>query len=282
MKTPLVLPYERKDEFKQKYGKNLWWNAKEKAWTWVGDRDVPEDLKRFVARTFYMPPANGPRLTIELIPETCWFSNIRNHVSHEGWKFISKQVFAGAHYRCQICGGQGDQWPVECHEIFEFDDRTHTQKLVGLVALCPACHNAKHFGLAQMKGQEQAALDQLEKVNRWTQDEFDLYIDEVFSDWRRRSEHKWNIDLSFLKENFGIEVKGESAQNRAVRRVAAYEVIKQHGETSSEFLKNEEIFISDSKEAGVKASVAEPVQVPAEAGKKGFLNMLKGLFRRGH
>jgi hypothetical protein len=34
MKTPLVLPYERKDEFKQKYGKNLWWNAKEKAWTW--------------------------------------------------------------------------------------------------------------------------------------------------------------------------------------------------------------------------------------------------------
>jgi hypothetical protein len=54
MKTPLVLPYERKDEFRQKYGKNLWWNAKEKAWTWVGDRDVPEDLKRFVARTFYM------------------------------------------------------------------------------------------------------------------------------------------------------------------------------------------------------------------------------------
>ena len=83
MKTPLVLPYERKDEFRQKYGKNLWWNAKEKAWTWVGDRDVPEDLKRFVARTFYMPPANGPRLTIELIPETCWFSNIRNHVDRE-------------------------------------------------------------------------------------------------------------------------------------------------------------------------------------------------------
>jgi len=24
-----------------------------------------------------------------------------------------------------------------------------------------------------------------------------LYIDEVLSEWRRRSEHKWNIDLSF-------------------------------------------------------------------------------------
>ena len=57
--------------------------------------------------------------------------------------------------------------------------------------------------------------------------------------------------------NFGIEVKGESAQNRAVRGVAAYEVIKQHRETSSEFLKNKEIFISDSEEAGVKASAAE-------------------------
>jgi hypothetical protein len=85
-----------------------------------------------------------------------------------------------------------------------------------------------------------------------------------------------------LKENFGIEVKGESAQNRAVRGVAAYELIKQHGETSSEFLKNEEIFISDSKEAGVKASAAEPAQVPADARKKEFLDMLKGLFRRGH
>jgi hypothetical protein len=82
--------------------------------------------------------------------------------------------------------------------------------------------------------------------------------------------------------NFGIEVKGESAQNRAVRGVAAYEMIKQHGKTSSEFLKNEEIFISDSKEAGVKASVAEPGQVPADTRKKGFLDRLKGLFRWVH
>jgi len=73
-----------------------------------------------------------------------------------------------------------------------------------------------------------------------------------------------------LEGKFRHRGKGESAQNRAVKGVAAYEVIKQHRETSPEFLKNEEIFISDSKEAGVKASVAGSGQVPADTRKKVF------------
>jgi hypothetical protein len=47
-------------------------------------------------------------------------------------------------------------------------------------------------------------------------------------------------------------------------------VIKQHREMSPEFLKNEKIFIPDTKEAGVKASVAGPGQVPADTRKKVF------------
>jgi hypothetical protein len=131
MKTPLVLLYDRKDEFKRRYGKNLWWNASDRVWTWVGQKEVPEELKQFVARSYYTPRATGPRLEIELIPKTCWFSNIRNHVSPEGWKFISRQVFAGAGNRCQICGGRGDKWPVECHEVWEFNWQANVQALVG-------------------------------------------------------------------------------------------------------------------------------------------------------
>jgi hypothetical protein len=51
MKMVLALPYERKDEFKQKYGKLLRWNPEDKVWTWVGREGLPEDLKEFLARS---------------------------------------------------------------------------------------------------------------------------------------------------------------------------------------------------------------------------------------
>ena len=49
MKMVLALPYERKDEFKQKYGKTLRWNAEDKVWAWIGREGLPEDLKEFLA-----------------------------------------------------------------------------------------------------------------------------------------------------------------------------------------------------------------------------------------
>jgi hypothetical protein len=170
MKVVLALPYERKDEFKQKYGKMLRWNPEDKVWSWIGGKGLPEELKEFLARSYYTPPVSGgPRLTIELVPKTCWFSNVRNHVSNEEWKAISRQVSCGALNRCQICGGRSPIGArVECHEVFLYDEQTRTQKLVSLVALCRPCHSVKHIGRTQMEGHEPEALVQLATVNGWT------------------------------------------------------------------------------------------------------------------
>lgn len=38
--------------------------------------------------------------------------------------------------------------PVECHEVWDYDDDRKIQRLERRVALCPACHEVKHAGLA--------------------------------------------------------------------------------------------------------------------------------------
>lgn len=59
---------------------------------------------------------SSPRLSIVLVPQTCWFSNVRSHVSKEDWIRIRKETAAQAHHQCEICGGRGPEWPVECQK----------------------------------------------------------------------------------------------------------------------------------------------------------------------
>jgi hypothetical protein len=54
--------------------------------------------------------------------------------------------------RCEICGGRGPEHPVECHERWRYNDLIRTQTLVRMIALCPACHQVKHVGLANVRG----------------------------------------------------------------------------------------------------------------------------------
>ena len=148
-------------------------------------------------------------LTIELIPKTSWYKNVRSNVSKEEWERLKKITFNRAGYKCEICGRRGNRWPVECHEIFAYDDEQHIQKLVKLMALCPACHEVKHIGLAGLRGKGDAARTHLAKVNGWSLEEANIYIEWCFEIWHRRSCHRWNLDLSYL-EQFGISVEDRS------------------------------------------------------------------------
>lgn len=145
-------------------------------------------------------------LTIELVPQTSWYKNVRSNVSKEEWEKLKKITFSRAGYKCEICGGRGVRWPVECHEIFTYDDENHIQKLVRLMALCPACHEVKHIGLAGLRGVGDLAKAHLAKVNNWSIEDAELYIEGCFELWHRRSCHQWKLDLSLL-EKFRISTK---------------------------------------------------------------------------
>lgn len=140
------------------------------------------------------------KLTIELVPKTSWYDNVRSHVSKEVWDKLRNEVYFQASYKCEICGGKGHKWPVECHEVWEYDDINHVQKLVRLIALCPNCHKVKHVGLARLQGDNEIVIEQLMKVNEMFRDEAEEYIYQAFKIWQERSKHNWTVDISYLKE----------------------------------------------------------------------------------
>jgi len=148
-----------------------------------------------------------PKLTIEFVPTTCWFSNVRDHVSAAVWKKITAVVAEKAGSRCEICDGRGHRHPVECHEVWFYDDKTLTQKLVRLIALCPSCHEVKHIGLTKKRGRLKKALEHMAKVNQWHITRAEIYRKNVFALWRRRSLFAWKLDLSYLNETFGIQIE---------------------------------------------------------------------------
>ena len=139
-----------------------------------------------------------PKLTVELVPKSCHFSNLRSNLSKKDWDLLRAKSYQQAGHRCEVCGGQGGRHPVECHEVWEYDDEAHRQVLVWLMALCPTCHKAKHMWLAREKGWAWLAERQLCRVNGWTEDEMTLYLEEAFAVYERRSAHEWELDISWL------------------------------------------------------------------------------------
>ncbi len=139
-----------------------------------------------------------PKLAVELVPSTAWGDNLRSILTKDMWDTLRKRVYKKARYRCEICNGKGPKWPVECHEKWNYDDTNHTQTLLGLIALCPACHSVKHLGFAHIQGKGIEAREHLATVNKWSQSRTSQYIGLVFKQWEERSNHEWNLNLDWL------------------------------------------------------------------------------------
>lgn len=144
-------------------------------------------------------------LTLDLVPSTSFYNNVRAIVSKKQWDTIRSKVFTQAYNVCEICGGIGHKHPVECHEIWNYDDKKLIQKLVGMISLCPKCHTVKHFGLAEIQGKRNLALNHLMKINNLNKVQAEKYISEQFVIWAKRSKYKWTLDISLLND-YGIDI----------------------------------------------------------------------------
>ena len=88
------------------------------------------------------------KLGINLIPKSSWYKNLRSEFSKKRWDVLRKECYKKANYICEACGGKGDKWPVECHEVWDFS-KIGIQKLIRLIALCPLCHKCQHPGCTE-------------------------------------------------------------------------------------------------------------------------------------
>ena len=142
------------------------------------------------------------RLKIELVPRSCWYSNLRKVLPKEEWDKIRKETYRKANYKCEICGAGNQR--INCHEIWDYNDKKCIQKLKGFQALCNDCHWIKHFGLAQIKADE-GELDiidlenHFQEVNKVSYEKFEKHVDEAFSIWAKRSNKEWITDLGKWK-----------------------------------------------------------------------------------
>ncbi len=200
----LDVPFKEKDEAKAAGAR---WDPQAKRWyaprprmealqPWAARPEVPDPLPG-EDRTF------GSGLFVDLVPSSCWFTNVRSCIAEGDWERLRRMLLRRAGYRCEICGRDEDRelkrW-LEAHERWSYDEARSTQVLRRLICLCSDCHRTTHFGLAQVRGQADAAYEHLRVVTGMTVAQVKAHVRDAFALWERRSARAWTLDLSLLTD----------------------------------------------------------------------------------
>ena len=227
-KVWLDVPFEDKEAAKAAGAR---WDSKAKSW--YAPRPGIPALERWVPGPplAELPPVLsgenrefGSKLYIDLVPSSCWYTNVRSCVPKREWDRIRRMVYKRANYECEICGAapamdnkRDERVVLEAHERWSYDDWTGVQKLERLICLCRNCHTASHFGLATIHGKDKEAAAHLRKVNGWSAEEFEGHKNSAGAKWASRSRRTWKLDLSIL-ENAEIELRDppENSERHAI------------------------------------------------------------------
>jgi hypothetical protein len=138
------------------------------------------------------------KLQIDLVPRTSWAMSLRNNMPRSAWDKLRKEVHARNKFTCQICGSKSR---LNCHEHWAFNDRTTTQKLVGLGTVCSLCHHVAHFGRSvQLAAAGHLDLEEVIrhflKVNGCDRATFEEHSRAAQALFEERSRKKWRVDFA--------------------------------------------------------------------------------------
>ena len=141
------------------------------------------------------------KLTIELVPSPCWQVNVRTFMTRANWDNLRRSVYTKYNYYCGIC--QASNVQLNCHEIWQYDDENHIQKLTGFIALCPMCHHCKHIGHAEILASKgkldlEQVIEHFMLVNQCSREVFQSHKKAAFDEWRKRNRFEWTTDLGTL------------------------------------------------------------------------------------
>lgn len=139
------------------------------------------------------------KLNFELVPDSCWYSNLRSILSPAQWNAVRREAYARADGHCMICGRPVKR--LEAHERWEYNEETQTQKLADVIAVCHSCHSVIHIGRTQLTGGEREAEAWFLKVNECTYADYRAALGKANEDHCRRNRiGEWKLDLSYLKK----------------------------------------------------------------------------------
>lgn len=172
----------------------------------------------------------GDALYIDLIPSSCWFTNVRYCIAPEYWERLAKGIRARAGQACEVCKGGADADNgvfLEAHERWHFDEERGVQTLKRIVCLCTACHRTTHYGLSQLRGEEELVRAHFKAVNDCDEAELDRHVAQAFETWQSRNERDWELDLSIITDA-GIALK-QRVEKEDRRGIAQHETAQARG-----------------------------------------------------
>lgn len=185
----LNVPFLEKADAKTKGAK---WDSECKKW-FVPDGVAIEGFSRWFIRE-----KKRKLLLIEVVPKTAWFSNLRSELTWAEWKLVQQKTFRKAHGVCEICGKRGLNGRLDCHEQWSYGLDSGVQTLDGTIALCPSCHEVKHWGLTGIRGRLEQAQRHIMQINGWTEGQVDKHVVAARNEWVERSKIEWRLDARWL------------------------------------------------------------------------------------
>ena len=203
-----LVPFDEKDSAKTLGAR---WNPDLKVWyaptpevaaAMAGRWKAIEDTRPITA----LPGEDrqfGTGLFVDLIPRSCWFTNVRYCLAPEDWTRLSLGIRERASQSCEICGAsKADGAVLEAHERWDYQDNG-VQVLKRLVCVCQPCHRVTHYGLSKLKGLEEACVEHWRDVNG--AEDLDAHLQEAWSLWEHRNLTDWTLDLSII-ESAGLTI----------------------------------------------------------------------------
>lgn len=150
----------------------------------------------------------------DLIPQTSWGSSLANLLTKASWDRLRHPLIEANNGVCEVCGWRHET--LDVHEMWDYEfpppeewaqretvSLFGRQILVGLIAVCKACHECFHPGLANVNGRLQEVLERLARINNWSIDEAREYDRVLCRRGQRAGEIFWLLDLGWVKHPDG-------------------------------------------------------------------------------
>jgi hypothetical protein len=137
------------------------------------------------------------KLEIDAVPKTSWGISLKRKMARTAWDKLRKQVHERNGSKCQVCGSAEK---LHCHELWEFNDRSGVQRLVGLSTICNMCHHVTHFGLSTVLAAQghldiHAVVAHFLRVNGCDSETFEKHFEKARAIWEKRSRRNWRVDF---------------------------------------------------------------------------------------
>lgn len=138
------------------------------------------------------------KLKFQLVPDSCWYSNLRTVLPPKIWKIIRADAISRSGGKCAICGREK---PLEAHEVWEYDEQNGIQKLTDVMAVCKMCHSVIHIGRTTMLGKEDMASSWFMKINGCSYSEYRQELGKANEEHIKRNQiPEWKLDVSWLNK----------------------------------------------------------------------------------